>query len=78
MQDILADGEFRQNNVILGNVADDLFVLLHVAWHSIDLRRPTGAGLLAHQNIDKRRLTGAGSSHDTPKRTSIDLAGNVG
>ena len=48
VQDVLAHGEFRQNNVILWHVADDLFVLLQVAWHSIDLRRSTGAGLLAH------------------------------
>ena len=78
VQDVFADGEFRQHNVILGHVADDLFVLLQVAWHSIDLRRSAGAGLLAHQNIDKCRLAGAGSPHDTPKRSSIDLAGHVG
>ena len=59
MQNALTNRELRQNNIILGNVADDFLVLLNIAWHSIDLRRPTSAGLLAHQDVDKRRLTGA-------------------
>lgn len=77
VDNVFVDGQLGEHDVVLGDVADDLFVSLHLARVVVDGHDTAGVGRLAHQHVDKGRLAGSGTSHDGRESSAIDGARHV-
>ncbi|TKW55384.1 hypothetical protein CTA1_4110 [Colletotrichum tanaceti] len=78
VDNVLADGELRQHDVVLRHVADDLSVppqLVRPA--AVDGDRAARVLGLAHEHVDKGRLAGPGAAHDGREGAAVDGARHV-